>query len=147
MLSLLRFFISNLCIFPVISLRNIVSTYINKLTYWNLIGGVMVSVFPSSMVDHGFESWSGQTEDYKIGIYCFSAKHTALRRKSKNRLAWNRGNVSEWSDMSIWRLLFKWASTIKIQLSFLVRYKVDIIISLKLTCSRHDIIEKLLSWH
>ena len=101
MLSLLRFFISNLCIFPVISLRNIVSTYINKLTYWNLIGGVMVSVFASSMVDHGFESLSGQTEDYKIGIYCFSAKHTALRRKSKNQLAWNRGNVSEWSDMSI----------------------------------------------
>jgi hypothetical protein len=29
----------------------------------------------------------GQTKVYKIGIYCFSAKHAALRRKSKDRLA------------------------------------------------------------
>jgi hypothetical protein len=28
----------------------------------------------------------GKTKDYKIGICCFSAKHTALRRKSKNWL-------------------------------------------------------------
>ena len=26
---------------------------------------------------------SGQTRDYKIGICCFSAKHAALRRKSR----------------------------------------------------------------
>ena len=36
-----------------------------------------------SVVDHGFESWSGQTKDYKIGIFFFSAEHTALRSKSK----------------------------------------------------------------
>jgi hypothetical protein len=29
---------------------------------------------------------SGQTKEYKIGICCFSAKHTALRKKSKKRL-------------------------------------------------------------
>ena len=29
-------------------------------------------------VDRGFYPWSGQTKDYKIGICCFSPKHTAL---------------------------------------------------------------------
>jgi hypothetical protein len=50
---------------------------------------------------------------------CFSAKHTALRRKSKEWLARNQDNVSEWDDMSIRGLLFQWTSTIKIQLSML----------------------------
>ena len=84
------------------------------------IGGVMVNVFASSAVDRGFEPRSGQTKDYKIGVCCFSAKHTALRRKSEGWLARNQGNVSEWGDMSINELLFQWASTIKIQLSVLV---------------------------
>jgi hypothetical protein len=43
----------------------------------------MVSVLASSAVDHGFQSQSGQTKDYKISICCFSAKHTALRRKNR----------------------------------------------------------------
>ena len=67
----------------------------------------MVSVIASSAVDDGFEPRSGQTKDYKIGICCFSAKHTALRRKSKDWLAQNQNNVSEWSDMSIRELLFQ----------------------------------------
>jgi hypothetical protein len=78
----------------------------------------MVSVLASSVVDHGFESRSGQTKEYKIGICCFSAKHEALRRKSKDWLALNQNNV--WSDMFIRGLLFQWASTITIQLSVLV---------------------------
>ena len=41
-----------------------------------------------------------QTKNYKIGVCCFSAKHTALRSKSKDWLAWNQDNVSELSDMS-----------------------------------------------
>jgi hypothetical protein len=61
----------------------------------------MVSVLVSSAVDHGLEPWLGQTKDSKIGICCFSAKHAALRRKSKDLLAWNQDNVSEWGDMSI----------------------------------------------
>jgi hypothetical protein len=84
----------------------------------NRIGGVMISVLAASTVDRGFEPRLGQTKDYKIGICCFSAKHAALRSKSKDWLAQN--NVSEWSDMSICGLLFQWASTIKIQLSVLV---------------------------
>jgi len=43
----------------------------------------------------------------KIGICCFSAKHAALRRKSKDWLVRNQNNVSEWGDMSIRGLLFR----------------------------------------
>jgi hypothetical protein len=50
----------------------------------NCIGGVMVSVLASSALDYGFKPRSGQTKDYKIGICCFSAKHAALRRNSKD---------------------------------------------------------------
>ena len=64
----------------------------------------MVSVLTSSAVDRGFEPWSGQTKDFKIGICCLSAKHAALRIKSKNWLARNQNNVSEWRDMSTHRL-------------------------------------------
>jgi len=39
-------------------------------------------------------------KDYKIGICCFSVKHTALRSKNKDWLVRNQDNVSEWSDMS-----------------------------------------------
>ena len=92
----------------------------------------MVSVLAASAVDRGFELRSGQTKDYIIGICCFSAKHAALRRKSKDWLAWNQYNVSKWNDMST-SGLFQCASTINIQLSVLVSYKADlIIISLKI---------------
>jgi hypothetical protein len=66
----------------------------------NRIGGVMVSMLASGVVDCGFEPWSGQTKDYKIGICCFSAKHAAFRRKSKDWLARNQDNVSKWGDIS-----------------------------------------------
>ena len=84
------------------------------------IGGVMVSVLASSVVDRGFEPRSDQTKDYQIGICCFSARHAALQRKSNDWLVRNQNNVFEWSDISTRRLLFQWAGTIKIQLSVLV---------------------------
>jgi hypothetical protein len=56
------------------------------------ISGVMISVLASSAVDDGFDPRSGQTKDYKIGMCCFSAKHAALRRKSKDWLARNQNN-------------------------------------------------------
>ena len=70
----------------------------------------MVNVFTSSAVDRGFKSRSGQTKDYEIGICCFSAKHAAVRRKSKDCLARNQDNVSEWGDMSVHGLLFQCSS-------------------------------------
>ena len=53
----------------------------------------MVSALSSNTVDCGFEHKSAQTKDYEIGICCFSAKHAALRSKSKDWLAWNQDNV------------------------------------------------------
>ena len=70
--------------------------------------------YHASEVDRGFEPQSGQIKDCKIGICCFFAQHTAFRRKRKDWLAQNQDNVSEWGDMSIHRLLFQSASTIKI---------------------------------
>jgi hypothetical protein len=67
----------------------------------------MISGLALSAVDGEFEPRSGQAKDYKIGICCFSAKHIALRRKSKDWSARNQNNVFEWSDMSIRRLLFQ----------------------------------------
>jgi hypothetical protein len=69
------------------------------------IGGIMVSVLASNAVDRGFQPRSGQTKDYGIGIFCFSAKHAALRRKNKDWLARNQNNVSKWCDMSTRGLL------------------------------------------
>ena len=70
------------------------------------IGGVLVSVLTTSVVERGFEFRSSQTKDYTIGICCFSAKHTILRRNRKDWLARNKDNVSEWSDMCTRGLLF-----------------------------------------
>ena len=95
--------------YEVISLSQVrcACLYVYRLTRReNRIGGVMVSVLASSTVDHGFEPQSGQTRDYKIDICCFSAKHAAIRKKSKDWLAQNQDNVSEWSHMSTRRLLF-----------------------------------------
>jgi hypothetical protein len=51
---------------------------------------VMVSVLTLSMVDRKFELRSGQTKDYAIGMCCFFAKHTSLRRKNKAGWLGNR---------------------------------------------------------
>jgi hypothetical protein len=40
------------------------------------------------------EEASDHTEDYKIGIYCFSAKRAELRSKSNDWLTRNQNNVS-----------------------------------------------------
>ena len=61
----------------------------------------MVSMLASSAVGHGFKPRSGQIKHNKIGICCFSAKHVALRRKSKDWLAPNQDIVSEWGNMFI----------------------------------------------
>jgi hypothetical protein len=70
----------------------------------------MVNMLASSGIQNvgrGFEPQSGQTKDYKIGICCFSDKHAALRKKSKDWSARNQFNVSMWGDMSIRGLLFQ----------------------------------------
>jgi hypothetical protein len=84
-----------------------------KCSRKTLIGNVIVSVLASSAVDRGFESRSGQTKDYQLICVAYNAKHAELRRKSKDWLARNQDNVSEWSDMYIRGLLFPLANTIK----------------------------------
>ena len=68
-------------------ISNVLYSHINTMFYCEhtCMGGVIVRVF-ASIVDHGFESWSGQTKDYEIGICCFSAKHVALRNNNKEWL-------------------------------------------------------------
>jgi hypothetical protein len=80
----------------------------------------MVSVLAPSAVYRVFESRLGQSKDNKLGMCCFSAKHAALRGKSKYWSTRNPDNVSDWGDMSLSRLLFQWVGTINIQLSMLV---------------------------
>ena len=75
----------------------------------------MVSMLISCVVDHGFEPWSDQTKDFKFGMCSSPLSIQHLRRKSKNWFIRNHDNLSEWSDISICRMLFQWASTIKIQ--------------------------------
>ena len=58
-----------------------------------------------SAIDRGFESWSGQTKDYEIGIRLVHC-NTTLRSKGKDLLAQNQDSVSEWSTMSTPGLLF-----------------------------------------
>ena len=70
----------------------------------NRIGGVIVGVFASGAIDRGFQPRSGHTKDYKNS--CFSGKHAALKRKSKDWSARDKDNVCELGDMSIRALLF-----------------------------------------
>jgi hypothetical protein len=79
--------------------------YNTVVFFYSLI--FIFSMLVSSAVDSGFEPRSGQTKDYKIGICCFSAKHAAVRTKSKDCLARNQNNVFEWRDMSTRGLLFQ----------------------------------------
>jgi hypothetical protein len=78
-----------------------VSVLVSSVVDHGFIGGVMVSVLVSSAVYREFNPWSTQTKDYRIGICCFFSKHAALRSKSKNWVARNQNNVSEWGDMSL----------------------------------------------
>jgi hypothetical protein len=58
------------------------------------IGGVTISVFSTSAVDRGLDPRVGQIKDYEIGIWCFSTKHTSLKKNGKEWLARNQDTVS-----------------------------------------------------
>ena len=76
------------------------------LSYFNRLGGVMVSMLASTAGDREFDPRSGQTKDYNWYVP-FSARHGPLRSKSKDWSARNQNNVSEWSDMSSCGLLLR----------------------------------------
>ena len=66
----------------------------------------MVSVLTSSAVDRGVRALVGSNQRLKL-VFVVSVKHAELRRKSKDWLARNQNNVSEWSSMSTRGLLFQ----------------------------------------
>ena len=88
--------------------RNICSHIIKFITIeqqntnqkFNLIGGVMVSMFTSSAVDDKFLPLMSQTKDHEIGICCFYAKHAAFMSKIKDQFPQTRDNMCEWKDTS-----------------------------------------------
>jgi hypothetical protein len=59
--------------------------------------------FPSCIADRDFTPGVSVLD---IGICCFSAKHTSLRRESKEWLARNQDDVLEWGDMSMLAVSF-----------------------------------------
>jgi len=61
---------------------------------------LLVSALISNAVDRVFEPRSGQIKVNKIGICCLFAKHTPLSSNSKDILARNQNNVTEWIDIS-----------------------------------------------
>ena len=54
-----------------------------------------------------------QTKDYQLVFVAYNAKHAELRKKSKDWLARNQDNVSEFNDMYIRGLLFPLANAIE----------------------------------
>ena len=73
----------------------------------HVLGGSFISFVKQAenfILTKIYKTSSGQTKDYQINVCCFS---TALGRKSKDWLAWNQDDVSEWDDMSIHGLLFQ----------------------------------------
>jgi beta-glucosidase/6-phospho-beta-glucosidase/beta-galactosidase len=90
----------------------VVAWYLSVISIYqcrNRRGGVMVSMFASSMVDRDNEPRSSQLKSYKIGICCFPTKHTPLRSKSKDCLTQSHENVFEQSNMTT-RGQHQWAS-------------------------------------
>ena len=49
--------------------------------------------------DRMFKYLSDQTKDYKIGVRCFPDKKATGRKKSKDWLACNQYNMSDWIDI------------------------------------------------
>jgi hypothetical protein len=76
-------------------------------TVLQIIISLFVLFLFSRVVDRDFEPQSGQTKDYRFGIGCFSAKHAALKRQSKDWLSGNQDNVCEWGAISIRGLSFQ----------------------------------------
>jgi hypothetical protein len=56
----------------------------------------MVSHVALSAIDLGFERPSGQTDDYRIVICCFYAKHAALMRMSNDRFEQPSGQTEDY---------------------------------------------------
>ena len=66
----------------------------------------MVSVLVSSVVDHGFAPSRVKLKTIKLIFVASPLSTQHIRRKSKDWMAWNKDNVSEWGDVSTCGLSF-----------------------------------------
>ena len=107
-----------------------------EIFYVNSIGGVIISMLTSSVVDRGFEPLSGQTKNKKNGICWFSARHAILRRKSKYITIWHYINykTANTRDLFLWDLRGKGSTNIPDVVS-LTRLKTKAIIEIVCTSS------------
>ena len=69
------------------------------------IGGIMVRMLSSTAVDRWFEPRLGQPKTFKLVFIASPLRMQQYGIRAKT--GWNQNNVSEWSDMSIPRLLFQ----------------------------------------
>ena len=100
--------------------KNVLSVF--NFHLWNhwTIGGVMVSVLTSSAVDRGLELYRVKPKTMKLVCVASSLSTRHYGDIAKTGWLGIRIMCPEWSDLSTRGLLFKWAGTIKIQLSVLV---------------------------
>jgi hypothetical protein len=47
-------------------------------TLSNRLCHLIASLLASIVIDRGFDPWSGQSKDYKTGIWCDSAMHAVI---------------------------------------------------------------------
>jgi hypothetical protein len=107
---------------------------------WHVNSRVMSNTFVSGVVDGGNDPWWGQTKDYEIGIFCFSAKCGALRSKSKDWLDWSQNNLSK-------RNVYLWAIASMSLYHKNLSQRVCLVQNrYHVTCSQHNIAEKFISW-
>jgi hypothetical protein len=76
------------------TLKIISRKFLGVSLIWNFFSHVGAIFYETALNGSG-ELQSCQTKEYKIGICCFSAKNSALRRKNNDWLARNQNNVSE----------------------------------------------------
>ena len=69
--------------------------------FLNHVGGVMVCMLASSVVDCEFMPVQVKPKTIKLFFVASSAKHAALGRKSKDLVDLDSDNVSKWDNMSI----------------------------------------------
>lgn len=81
----------------------------------------MLCVLTYRVVPCGFNPWTSQTKDYKIGKCCFSAKLQGLRSKT------GQDNVLYWNDMScLWTVALTSSSILSTTASSMMDYTLMI---------------------
>ena len=108
----------------------------------------MVSMLISSMLDCGLEPCTGQTKDYEFAICCYYARHTALRRKSKDWVGIRIMCLSRVTYLCVDDCVSELALQKCIEACWSITKQTSSSSSShkSVTCSHLDIAEKLLIW-